>query len=318
MISSWRTLRAPWRIAVPTQSVPVSPPPMTMTSRPDASIGAPASAPPSSSRRVLPRRKLIARWIPPSSRPGTDRSRASVEPVARTTASCSASSRSAATSAPIVTPVSNRTPSSAISPVRRETTSLSSFMFGMPYISSPPMRPARSYTVTRCPARFSWSAAARPAGPLPTTATVLPVRVSGGDRRDPALGPGAVRDLLLDGLDRDRVPAQAHGARPLAGSRADPARELREVVRPVEADRGLLPLAAVDEVVPLGDQVVDRAARGHPADQHRPCGRTGPRSPCSATPGPRARRRRGAGAPRSSRGSAPAAAGPARSGGRTR
>ena len=29
--SSWVTLRAPWRFAVPTQSEPVSPPPMTTT-----------------------------------------------------------------------------------------------------------------------------------------------------------------------------------------------------------------------------------------------------------------------------------------------
>ena len=45
------------------------------------------------------------------------------------------------------------------------------------------MRSDRSNTVTRCPARFSWSAAASPAGPEPTTATVLPVRVSGGRGR---------------------------------------------------------------------------------------------------------------------------------------
>ncbi len=42
------------------------------------------------------------------------------------------------------------------------------------------MRSDFSNTVTKCPARFSWSAAARPAGPEPMTATVLPVRTSGG------------------------------------------------------------------------------------------------------------------------------------------
>ncbi len=67
-----------------------------------------------------------------------------------------------------------------MSSVRRWTTPLSSFMFGMPYISRPPTRPARSKTVTWWPARLSWSAAASPAGPLPITATVNPVRVSGG------------------------------------------------------------------------------------------------------------------------------------------
>ena len=42
------------------------------------------------------------------------------------------------------------------------------------------MRSARSRTTTRCPARVSCWAAARPAGPDPTTATDLPVRTDGG------------------------------------------------------------------------------------------------------------------------------------------
>ncbi len=74
----------------------------------------------------------MARWMPPSSRPGTARSRATVAPVAITTASNSASSCSAGRSEPTVTPVTNRTPSSAMSWTRRATTALSSFMFGMP------------------------------------------------------------------------------------------------------------------------------------------------------------------------------------------
>src|SRR5256885_16736279 len=52
-------------------------------------------------------------------------------------------------------------------------------MFGIPYMSSPPMRSARSKTVTQWPARLSWAAAARPAGPEPTTAARLPVRLLG-------------------------------------------------------------------------------------------------------------------------------------------
>ena len=39
MISSWVIERAPWRIAVPRQSAPVSPPPMMTTSLPSAVIG---------------------------------------------------------------------------------------------------------------------------------------------------------------------------------------------------------------------------------------------------------------------------------------
>ncbi|MCU0256282.1 MAG: hypothetical protein MUF60_06035 [Vicinamibacterales bacterium] len=78
------------------------------------------------------------------------------------------------------TPVTKRTPESAISRTRRLTSRLSSFMFGMPYISSPPTRSARSKTVTVWPALLSCAAAARPAGPEPTMATRLPVRVAGG------------------------------------------------------------------------------------------------------------------------------------------
>ena len=81
---------------------------------------------------------------------------------------------------PISVSVTKRTPSSAISFTRRSTSPLSSFMLGMPYMSSPPIRSARSKTVTVCPALLSCWAAASPAGPEPTTATRLPVRTGGG------------------------------------------------------------------------------------------------------------------------------------------
>ena len=42
------------------------------------------------------------------------------------------------------------------------------------------MRSFRSNTVTLCPRLFSCMAVASPEGPLPTTATVLPVRTLGG------------------------------------------------------------------------------------------------------------------------------------------
>ena len=45
------------------------------------------------------------------------------------------------------------------------------------------MRSDFSNTVTECPARLSWSAAASPAGPDPTMATRFPVRVDGGVAR---------------------------------------------------------------------------------------------------------------------------------------
>ena len=72
-----------------------------------------------------------------------------------------------------LTPTRNRTPSRAMRSMRRKITDLSSFMLGMPYMRRPPRRSSRSKTVTVCPRRLSRSAAARPAGPEPTTATVL-------------------------------------------------------------------------------------------------------------------------------------------------
>ena len=57
----------------------------------------------------------------------------------------------------------------------------SSFASGTPKRISPPGPSSRSYTVTLWPQRFSSAATAIPAGPAPTTATVLPVRRSGGD-----------------------------------------------------------------------------------------------------------------------------------------
>ncbi len=83
----------------------------------------------------------------------------------------------------------------------------------------------------------------------------------------PAFVPAAVDDLVLDVLDRDRRLVDAEHARAFARRRADAAGELREVVGHVQAVERLAPEPAVDQVVPLRDHVVDRAARGHAADQ---------------------------------------------------
>ena len=123
------------------------------------------------------------------------------------------------------------------------------------------MRSARSNTVTGWPARASCCAQASPAGPEPTTATVLPVRRSADLRRRPSPRPqGVVDDVLLDVLDRDRIVVDVEHARLLARRRADAAGELREVVRRVQALDRLAPAVAVHEVVPVGDDVPERAA----------------------------------------------------------
>ena len=79
-------------------------------------------------------------------------------------------------------------------------------------------------------------------------------------RLDEAVRPRAVGDLDLDLLDGDRVVVDAEHARGLARRRAQPPGELREVVRGVQALGGLGPVVLPDEVVPLGDEVAERAA----------------------------------------------------------
>mmetsp|Transcript_20311 Transcript_20311/g.32784 ORF Transcript_20311/g.32784 Transcript_20311/m.32784 type:complete len:277 (+) Transcript_20311:902-1732(+) len=174
-----------WRMLVPMQSVPVSPPPMTTTSLPSADTklsSQPLCRLPSlvsSSRFWFLVRNSIAKCTPWSSRPGIGRSRGWVDPMVSTRASLAERRSLTSTSTPTLAPVTNSMPSSRSSCTRRSTVSFSSFMLGMPYMSRPPTRSARSYTVTLWPIWLSWSAAARPAGPLPTTATLMPVRKGG-------------------------------------------------------------------------------------------------------------------------------------------
>src|SRR5262249_56322890 len=67
-------------------------------------------------------------------------------------------------------------------------------------------------------------------------------------------------DVLLDGLDADGIVVDVEAAGFLAGRRADAAGELREVVGRVQALDRLAPPAAVHEVVPVRDDVPERAA----------------------------------------------------------
>ena len=79
-------------------------------------------------------------------------------------------------------------------------------------------------------------------------------------RLDPAFSPGAVGDRAFDGLDGDRVVVEVERAGRLARRRADAAGEFREIIGRVQVARGLLPVAAIDEVVPVRDLVVHRTA----------------------------------------------------------
>src|SRR5690606_35125485 len=82
-----------------------------------------------------------------------------------------------------------------------------------------------------------------------------------GDLRGDVTGlPRLVDDGDLDVLDGDRRLVDAEHARRLAGGRAQPPGELREVVRRVQAIARRRPVPAVGVVVPLGDEVAQRAA----------------------------------------------------------
>ena len=77
---------------------------------------------------------------------------------------------------------------------------------------------------------------------------------------DPALGERAVDDRALDRLDRDGRVLDVQRAGRLAGRGTDAAGELREIVGREKVARRLLPLAAIGEIVPVRDLVVDRAS----------------------------------------------------------
>ena len=74
-----------------------------------------------------------------------------------------------------------------------------------------------------------------------------------------ALRDRAVGDLAFDRLDGDRVLVDVERAGRFARRRTDAAGEFREIVRRMQVARGFFPVAAIDEVVPVRNLVVDRA-----------------------------------------------------------
>ena len=84
---------------------------------------------------------------------------------------------------------------------------------------------------------------------------------------DPAFFPAVVDDGALDVLDRDRRRIDAEHAGAFARRGTDAAGELGKVVGLVQPIERFVPQAAIDQIVPFRNQVVDRAAGGHAADQ---------------------------------------------------
>ena len=77
---------------------------------------------------------------------------------------------------------------------------------------------------------------------------------------------GAVGDFAFDGLDGDRVVVDVERAGRLARRRTNTAGEFGKIIGRVQIARRLGPVVAVDEVVPVRNLVVDRAAGGRAGD----------------------------------------------------
>src|SRR5262249_29895891 len=121
------------------------------------------------------------------------------------------------------------------------------------------MRSARSNTITEWPARLSCCATASPG-----TGTDHGHLLSRAHARrlgpHPALVERVIDDRDLDCLDRDAVVVAAEHARAVARGWTQSPGELGEVVGRVQPLDGVTPAVLVDEIVPVGDQVAERAA----------------------------------------------------------
>ncbi len=78
---------------------------------------------------------------------------------------------------------------------------------------------------------------------------------------DPALLEGAVDDVLFDLLDGHRRLVDPQHASGFARRGADAAGEFGKIIGGVQQPDGFAPAAAIDQIVPVGNDVVDRAAR---------------------------------------------------------
>jgi len=77
---------------------------------------------------------------------------------------------------------------------------------------------------------------------------------------NPALCPAFVDDGVLDGFDAHGRTVDVQGTGCLARSGADAASNFRKVIGGVQHVQCFFPLLAVNQIIPVGDDVVDRAA----------------------------------------------------------
>ena len=122
------------------------------------------------------------------------------------------------------------------------------------------MRSARSKTVTRWPARLQLLGGGEPGRSRADDGDALAGPRCRRLRGDPAFGERALDDRRFGRLDRDRRVVDPEHARRLARRRTQASGELGEVVRRVQPVDRRAPAIAVDEIVPVGNQVAERAA----------------------------------------------------------
>ena len=245
------------------QSDPVSPPPMTTTCLPAARMGSTSPSGSPETRRFCCGRNSMAKWMPLSSRPGIGRSRGFSAPPASTTASCSAASLSTGIVDADMDAV------------------MEGHAFGLHLLDAAvdvhllhlEVGDAVAHQAAGLGAALVDVHVMAGARELLRAGQARRARADDGDllaglaRRQFGLQPlrdGAVGDRAFDRLDGDRVVVDVERAGRLARRRADAAGHFREIVGRVQVARGLLPVAAIDEVVPVRNLVVDRAAGRRP------------------------------------------------------
>ena len=94
----------------------------------------------------------------------------------------------------------------------------------------------------------------------PTTATFLPVRIFWRLGPNPAFLESALDDVFFDLLDRHRRLIDAEHARGFAGRGTNSSGKFREIVGGVQLADGLFPASAINQIIPVRNEIVDRAS----------------------------------------------------------
>ncbi len=257
------------------QSLPVSPPPMTMTCLPSARICGSSFCDSPATRRFCCGRKAMANTRPSRSRPGeaAKKSNGCSDPPASSSASCPSSS-SLRRDGPAHVRVAVEDDALRLHLLHAP---LDDVLLHLEVGDAVGEEPARLgallvdvHLVAGARQLLGGGEAGRAGADDGDLLAGLPLRRL---RRDPALCEGPVGDGALDGLDGDRVVVDVERAGGLARRRAHAPRHLREVVGGVQ----------VDAPPPASGR--DRRGRSSPGSDCSPdsrCGSRGCRSPCSA------------------------------------